>query len=136
MFGLHFKSLLPAIIFSLCILEMSFGLSVSFRVVWWFYFYFVWSISNLNIKQRVDNGLTKSNMQVVIWYLLSCLIFTLQHFLGEEFYQQSTTESFNILWWSIFGLCWFIRWDRAKSIMVYFRYMSVISFFLVVVFPP
>lgn len=103
MFGLHFKSLLPAIIFSLCILEMSFGLSVSFKVVWWFYFYFVWSIFNLNIKRKVDKNLTKSNMQLVIWYSLSCLIFTLQHFLGKEFYQQSTNESFNILWWSMFG---------------------------------
>ena len=103
MFGLHFKSLLPAIIFSLCILEMSFGLSISFKVVWWFYFYFVWSIFNLNIKRKVDKGLTKSNKQLVIWYSLSCLIFTLQHFIGAEFYEQSTAESFNILWWSMFG---------------------------------
>jgi len=103
MFGLHIKTLLPAIIFSLCILEMSFGQSVSFKVVWCFYFYFLWSIFNLNIKQKVYNGLTKSNMQLIIWYSLSCLIFTLQHFLGEEFYQQSTNESLNILWWTMFG---------------------------------
>jgi hypothetical protein len=103
MFGLHFKSLLAAIIFSLCILEMSFGLSISFRVVWCFYFYFVWSIFNLNIKRKIDKGFIKSNMQLVIWYLLSCSIYTLQHFLGEEFYQHSTNESFNMLWWSMFG---------------------------------
>jgi hypothetical protein len=103
MFGLHFRSLLPAIIFSLCILEMSFGISVSFKVVWWFYFYFVWSIFNFNIKRKVDKDLTKRNMQLVIWYSLSCFIFTLQHFLGKEFYQQSTNEVFNILWWSMFG---------------------------------
>lgn len=82
---------------------MSFGLSVSFKVVWWFYFYFVWSIFNVNIKRKVVKQLTKSNMQLVIWYSLSCLIFTLQHFLGKEFYQHSTNESFNILWWSMFG---------------------------------
>lgn len=103
MFGLHFKTLLPAIIFSFCILEMSFGQSVSFKVTWWFYFYFVWSILNLNIKQKVDKVLIISNMRLIIWYLLSCFIFTLQHFLGKEFYQQSTNESFNILWWSMFG---------------------------------
>ena len=103
MFGLHFKTLLPAIIFALCILEMSFGLLIRFHVVWWFYFYFVWSIFNLNIKRKVDKGLIKSNMRLIILYLLSCLIFTLHHFLGKEYYQKSTSDSFNILWWSIFG---------------------------------
>jgi len=87
----------------LCILEMSFGLSVSFMAVWWFYFYLIWSIFNFNIKQEVDEGIIISNMRLLIWYSLSCLIFTLQHFLGKEFYHHSTSESFNILWWSMFG---------------------------------
>ena len=103
MFGLHFKTLLPAIILALCILELSFGQSIPFLVVWWFYFYFVWSLINLNVKRKVDGSSIKVNTYLIILYILSCLIYILHHFLGKEFYQQSTDESFNILWWTMFG---------------------------------
>jgi hypothetical protein len=130
MFGLHFRSLLPAIIFSLCILEMSFGQSVSFRVVWWFYVYFVWSIFNLNIKRKVDKGLILSNMRLILWYLISCLIFTTQHFLGKEFYQQVINESFNILWWSIFGALLVYQMKKGQVYYGLFQlYVRKIVFF-------
>lgn len=82
---------------------MSFGLSIHFHVVWWFYFYFVWSLINFNGERNADGSSIKLNTYLIVLYLLSCLIYTLHHFLGKEFYQQSTSESFNILWWTIFG---------------------------------
>lgn len=103
MFGLHLKTLLPAIIFALCILEMSFGLSIHFHVVWWFYFYFVWSLINFNGERNADGSSIKLNTYLIVLYLLSCLIYTLHHFLGKEFYENSTSETFNILWWTVFG---------------------------------
>ena len=103
MFGLHFKTLFPAIIFALCILEMSFGLYIRFHVVWWFYFYFVWSLINYSGKRKADGNSKKISTYSIVLYLLSCLIYIIHHFLGKEFYKISTNETFNILWWTMFG---------------------------------
>jgi hypothetical protein len=130
MFGLHFKTLLPAIIFALCILEMSFGLSFRFHVVWWFYFYFVWSLINFNGNRKADGSSIKFNTYLIVLYLLSCLIYTLHHFLGKEFYEHSTSETFNILWWTVFGalLVYQIKKSQVNH-QLFNKYVRNIVFF-------
>lgn len=124
-----FNTFLSALIFSLCILEMSFGQSVSFKVVWWFYFYFLWWISSILINSKGNFSSIKVNSKLLIFYFLSVLIFIFHHFFGKEFYQHSTNESFNILWWSTFGALLLVQIIQARvNYDLFFTYVSKIVF--------
>lgn len=101
--NLYFKSFLPALIFSFCFLEMSFGLFIKFHSVWLFYLYFIWSIFNINSKYRHTSSSLSGNTYLVFLYFLSCLIYVIHHLSGNQLYDHSTADSFNILWWSAFG---------------------------------
>jgi hypothetical protein len=130
MFGLHFKTLLPAIIFSLCILEMSFGLSIQFYVVWWFYLYFIWSVLDISFISTSNLSVFKINSALLLLYFLSCSIFILHHFFGNELYQESTSEAFNILWWTSFGALLLIQLIKTRvKFGTFLIYVSSIVFF-------
>jgi hypothetical protein len=101
--NLYIKSFLPALIFSFCILEMSLGLTIEFYTVWGFYFYFIWSIFNINSKYIYTSSSLSGNNYLLFLYFLSCLIYVVHHLSGNQLYDHSTAESFNILWWSVFG---------------------------------
>jgi hypothetical protein len=108
---------------------MSFGLSITFNVVWWFYFYFIWSIFNILITSTGKFLVRKVNSKLLIFYFLSVLIFIFHHFFGKEFYQLSTNDSFNILWWSTFGALLLVQIIQARvNYELFFTYVSKIVF--------
>jgi hypothetical protein len=99
-----FRALLPALIFSMCILEMSFGVLLSFRVVWWFYFYSIFSFINIISSKNSKLLILKYNYKILYFYAISVLIFAFQYFNTDQQYIESTNDIFNILWWSTFGV--------------------------------
>ncbi len=121
---LHTKSLLPALIFAFCILEMSFGTILGFRVVWWFYLFFVVSFFDL-FKKGLPHGYIYINYNLIGLYLINCLLFLIHHLLSSKFYVHSSSESFNILWWTLFG---FILLNQIKIGLVnyelFWNYLS------------
>jgi hypothetical protein len=130
MLELNFKVLLPAIIFSLCILEMSFGLSIRFYVVYWFYFYFIWSLFNIHIKSTSNYFYKRVNLRLLFFYFLSCLIYIIHHIFGFQLYEHSTSESFNILWWTIFGSLLITQiWQGYVNQELFYTYVRKIVFF-------
>ena len=130
MLGLNLKTLLPALIFSLCILEMSFGLYIRFNLVWWFYLYFIWSLFHVFAKSGVNFSAIKVNSKLLFLYFLSCIIYIYRHLLEMEFYKHSTNESFNILWWSIFGVLLLVQIKESTvNRELFFNYVKQIVFF-------
>jgi hypothetical protein len=98
------KTFLPALIFSLCILEMSFGVNFHFKTVYWFYFYVVISLFDFLFSLNSKNKNFFVNKNTVYTYFLCVIIYTFQFFATSGYkYVICTSDMFNILWWSIFG---------------------------------
>jgi len=128
MFGLHFKTLLPAFIFTLCILEMSFGVMVSFNVVWWSYLYFVLNASVL-LKTPSSNLPYKLDRGILSLYFINVAFFLFHHFSSVELSKTTTAEAYNILWWTIFALI-LTRQIQLGSVnySLFWKYLSTLVF--------
>ena len=128
MFRLHFKTLLPAIIFALCILEMSFGVSVAFYVVWWFYLYFALNAKVL-LKTPINSLSYILDRGILSLYFINVALFLLQHFSSAELFETTTAEAYNILWWTIFALI-LTRQIQLGSVdyTLFWKYLSALVF--------
>ena len=113
---------MPALIFALCILEMSFGALIKFHVVWWFYFYVFWSLLNSYKANRNLINSFKLDRRLLWLYAFNTLLFLGHHLLGKELYEHSTNEAFNILWWTTFGIL--VVWQIQFGIISFFKFQK------------
>lgn len=116
------QSFLPALIFALCILEMSFGAVIKFHVVWWFYFYVFWSLLNSYKANRNLINSFKLDRRLLWLYAFNTLLYLGHHLLGKELYEHSTNEAFNILWWTTFGIL--VVWQIQFGIISFFKFQK------------
>jgi hypothetical protein len=123
------QSFLPALIFALCILEMSFGALIKFHVVWWFYFYVFWSLLNSYKANRNLINSFKLDRRLLWLYAFNTLFYLGHHLLGKELYEHSTNEAFNILWWTTFGIL--VVWQiqvGVISLLKFQKYLILLTF--------
>lgn len=131
---IYFRTLFPAIIFSMCILELSFGLLINFRVVWWFYlfsfFFFFNSKSVLTPSSEV-----KVNNSIIALYIFSTLIYIIHHFFSSYiYYTVSSEEAYNILWWTFFGVFLILLMKgKVVDFHLFWSYTYVIVFLCTVI---
>lgn len=116
------QSFLPAFIFAFCILEMSFGDTLSFYVVWWFYFYFVWSLFSLLARSGTRTNTIKLDRGLLVLYAINTLIYLAHHLLGKNLYDHSTNEAFNILWWTTFGIL--LVWQIQAGVISFIKFQK------------
>jgi hypothetical protein len=125
------KTFLPALIFSLCILEMSFGVNFHFKTVYWFYFYVVISLFDFLFSLNSKNKNLFVNKNIVYTYFLCVIIYAFQFFVSSGYnYLICTSDMVNIFWWSIFGFVLILQVNNCLiNLDLFWEYTYELVFF-------
>jgi hypothetical protein len=125
------KTFLPALIFSFCILEMSFGVFLNFKTVYWFYFYILFNFFDILFFLNSNNTKILVNKNIFYTYFLCIVVYSYQFFVSSGYnYLICTSDMFNIFWWSIFGFVLILQVNNCFiNLDLFWEYTYKLVFF-------
>lgn len=115
---------LPSLIFSFCILEMVFDNFLRFHTVYWFYGYFLFFLIFRASKLKI-----LFYPYLIFIYLGSIFIYIAACIGTKKIYDTNTSELFNIIWWTVFGVLIVTEFNNnVKHIKNFINFASKIVF--------